>query len=162
MRHDNSWGINYNWEVVPSNLLSYAMDSLDCYEDGIVQLAGTYFTWYSCSHGPQNNPGYPFERQQDTTQSFKQNCWIVQCINLLSSNTTIKAKVRIPAYFKQSFHSKMGRKPSRLCAFEILISTLTCLINVVSNKCVGRNFYPKIINMQVLIIVQVQIFCRIT
>ena len=55
----------------------------------------------------------------------------------------------------------MGRKPSRLCAFEILISTLTCLINVVSNKCVGRNFYPKIINMQVLITVHVEIFYRI-
>ena len=35
------------------------MDSLDRCKERVVKLTGTYFTWYSYSHAPHNNPGYP-------------------------------------------------------------------------------------------------------
>ena len=35
------------------------IDNLDCFEERVVQLAGTYFTLYTCSPAPHNNPGYP-------------------------------------------------------------------------------------------------------
>jgi len=43
-----------------SFVTSFSTDNLDCYEERLVQLAGTYFTWYSCSLAPHNNPGYPY------------------------------------------------------------------------------------------------------
>ena len=40
--------------------INFLMDSLYSCEERVVQLAGTYFTWYTYSHAPHNNPGCPY------------------------------------------------------------------------------------------------------